>query len=408
MTIPQSAAMGVSALTVNPLRTFLSALGVVIGVAALVSVMSLGAGVADFAARQIAETTDLLGVSIAPSTTLSIDGQRVRRNDIIRFTADDAVSLRDAVHGESKMGLVAFGAAIATHGADTTPRGFSVTGNLPRHFADAEMTLVAGRTFQGPETGVVVLNRRAAALVAGDTIHPEASVGRRLVLNGHELTVIGVVTGGRHSATVYGAFVPLADAERTIAGPSTATFTILAPSIEQVDRIRREAEVWAASRFGPTWRERLTVGSNRERVEQAATAMHVFRLLMGSVAGISLLVGGVGIMNVLLAAVVERTREIGVRRAVGARRRDVLAQFLAESVFISTAGAAIGAVLGVAIAFAAAAVMRQQTGAPVSALVSADTMAISAGLAVAVGIGFGLYPAVRASRLTPLDALRHE
>lgn len=312
------------------------------------------------------------------------------------------------MNGESKLGLLAVGAAIATLEVDTTPRGFSVIATLPRHFADAEMTVVAGRTFQESETGVAVLNRRAADLIVGDTIHTHASVGRRLVLNGGEYTVIGVVTGGRHSAASYGAFVPLADAERAIAGQSTATFTILAPSIDQVDRLRREAEAWAASRYGATWSERLSVGSNRERVEQAATAMQVFRWLMGAVAAISLLVGGVGIMNVLLAAVVERTREIGVRRAVGARRRDVLAQFLAESVVISTAGAAIGAVLGVAIAYAAAAVMRQRTGAPVSALVSADTVAVSATLAVAVGIGFGLYPALRASRLTPLDALRHE
>lgn len=400
--------MGVTALTINPLRTFLSALGVVIGVAALVAVMSIGAGVADFAARQIAETTDLLGVTLVPSTTMSVDGQRVRRPDIIRFTADDAASLRDAVTGEAKLGLLAHGTALGGVDAEAPPRGFSVMGTLARHFTDAEMTVAAGRTYVEGDTGVVVLNMRAAGLIAGDTTRPDASLGRVLLLNGHRHRVIGVVRDGRQRESAYGAFVPLAEASRSITGEPAAALTIIAPSIDQVDRIRREAEAWAASRLGAAWRERLTVGSNRERVEQAATAMRVFRLLMGAVAAISLLVGGVGIMNVLLAAVVERTREIGIRRAVGARRRDVLAQFLAESVVISTAGAAIGAVLGIGLAFVATAVMRQQTGAPVSALVTSDTLALSAGLAVAVGIGFGLYPALRAARLTPLEALRHE
>lgn len=400
--------MGVSALRVNPLRTFLSALGVVIGVAALVSVMSIGAGVADFAARQIAETTDLLGITITPSTTMSIDGQRVRRTDIVQFTAEDAASLRDAITGEDKLGLIVQGSALAAIGADSAPRGFTVMGTLPRHFADAEMTLAAGRSYVESDTAVVVLNVRGAGVVSGDSSDHAAAIGRTLMLNGREHRVIGVVTGGRQPAGALAAFVPLSDASRSLANPPPAAFTIIAPSIEHVERIRREAESWAASRYGTAWGERLSVGSNRARAEQAATAMQVFRLLMGAIAGISLLVGGVGIMNVLLAAVVERTREIGIRRAVGARRRDVLAQFLAESVVISTAGASIGAVLGIAIAFVAAAVMRQQTGAPVSALVTADTLVISAALAVAVGICFGLYPALRASRLTPLEALRHE
>lgn len=408
MTLHRAAAMGIGALSSNPLRTLLSALGVVMGVAALVAVMSIGDGVAAFARQQIAETTDLLGISIVPSTTLTVDGQSVRRNDVVRFTADDAVSLADWVNGEDRLGLTAFGSALVAIEGMAAQRGFGVTATLARHFVDAGIDVMAGRTYRDSDTAVVVLNAAAAAVVAGDATNPASAVGRDVVLNGNPHRVIGVVTGGKQGPAPLGAFVPLADVDRAVTGQPAAFFTILAPSIDQVDRMRREAEAWAAARFGEDWKERLAVRSNRERVEQAATAMHVFRLLMGAIAGVSLLVGGVGIMNVLLAAVAERTREIGIRRAVGARRHDVLVQFLAESVAITSVGTAVGVALGLGIASVTAAVMRQRTGAPVEALVTLATITLAAGLAIMVGIGFGLYPAVRASRLTPLDALRHE
>ena len=156
------------------------------------------------------------------------------------------------------------------------------------------------------------------------------------------------------------------------------------------------------------WKERVNVVANSTRVEQLTQALLVFKILMGAITSVSLLVGGIGIMNVLLAAVVERTREIGIRKATGARNRDILVQFLAESVTITSVGAAIGVVLGLGIAFLAAAIMRMQTQAPVHAAVSVSTIVVAAVASIVVGITFGLYPALRASRLSPIDAIRHE
>jgi putative ABC transport system permease protein len=150
------------------------------------------------------------------------------------------------------------------------------------------------------------------------------------------------------------------------------------------------------------------VRTNQARVEQVATGMLVFKLLMGAITGVSLLVGGIGIMNVLLASVAERTREIGIRKAAGARDRDILVQFLAEAVTITGAGATVGVALGLAIAFLTAWIMRLQTNAPVHAAVTPGTILFAAGLSVLIGLVFGLYPALRAARLSPIDAIRHE
>jgi putative ABC transport system permease protein len=152
----------------------------------------------------------------------------------------------------------------------------------------------------------------------------------------------------------------------------------------------------------------VNISANSARVEQLTQALLVFKILMGAITGVSLLVGGIGIMNVLLASVAERTREIGIRKAAGARNRDILTQFLAEAVAITGAGAALGVLLGLGIAFLAAAIMRSQTQAPVHAAITASTVLVAAFASIFVGLTFGLYPALRASRLSPIDAIRHE
>lgn len=403
-----SLTVGLEALRANPLRTLLSTLGVVMGVAAMVSVLSIGDGVEAFAREQIEKTTDLLGISVAARTTTNVDGQFLRRPDAIQFTRADAASLFDAVQGETKTAMTTMGASLVQLDSAAAPRGFGMLGVLATHFTFAELPFIAGAPFADTDTAVVVLNARAAGVVARDSLAPAKALGATVVFNGNPHRVVGVVESGDNARAPLTAFVPVDDASRAMAGLRAPNIIFAAPAIEDVDRMRKEAETWLASRYGEKWKERVEVETNQARVQQVATGMLVFKLLMGAITGVSLLVGGIGIMNVLLAAVAERTREIGIRKAMGARNRDILVQFLSESVTITSFGAAIGVALGLGIAFLTAWIMRVQTKAPVEAAVTPGTILVVAGLSVAIGLTFGLYPARRAAGLSPIDAIRHE
>jgi len=253
----------------------------------------------------------------------------------------------------------------------------------------------------------VVLSSRAAGVVAGDTTNPAAAIGRTVTFRGNAHEVIGVLAAAEREELL-GAFVPVGDVARSLGERTVLSIQLAARQIEDVDSAFAHTKGWAEKRFGAKWNQEVNIVSRAGLVEQVATGMRIFKMLMAAITGVSLLVGGVGIMNVLLASVAERTREIGIRKAMGARNRDILVQFLAESVAITSFGAGIGVLLGLAIAFGVAAIMRLQTKAEVYAAVTLPTVSFAVVVSVLIGLVFGLYPARRAARLSPIDAIRHE
>ncbi len=409
----QSVAVGLASLRGNPLRTVLSTLGVVIGVAAVVAILSVGDGVEKLARERLGKTTALQIVTVSPITERWIDGHRITLDAWPLLSLPDLDSLAGRLPDGCRTMLVMEGTALLTDG-DGQERALTLTGiaTARSYTADAAIELVAGRRLTSAESRddrplVEITRSLAAALGAGAA--PDSLLSKVISLEQADFTVVGIRDGALDASL--GMVAPLPVAERGLRPhprPRPRRIHIEAPSIEAVDLVQASCEEWLAAFLGDSWGDQVQVQLNRYRVEQMQQAFLIFKLLMGSIAGISLLTGGIGIMNVLLAAVLERTREIGVRKAAGARRRDIVVQFLGEAVAITGVGCLLGLMLGLGAAYLVTAVMRMQTEAQVAAAFTWQTGVVALSLALVVGLGFGIYPAVRASRLSPIEAIRHE
>jgi putative ABC transport system permease protein len=405
-----SIAIGFETLRANPLRTTLSTLGIVIGAASLVAVLALGDGIERFGRQQIEQTTDLQSVVVQSRTTLMVDGRTYPIDNYPVFTAAIAESLLGAIPQAKGAAITLTGESpIGGPAVDST--SVLVAATLPNGAALFDMHFAAGRYFTAEEAGdnapVIVLSHGLAGRLMGGPA--ELALQQTVRLRGRGRTVIGVLAAmdGEKAGVVYVPIQGKEDAFVPTPSPRAPDLVLQARGVEDVPAVVRGAENWLAVQYGD-WRRLARVSSNLTRVAQASQAMWVFKMFMGAITGISLLVGGIGIMNVLLAAVTERTREIGIRKAIGARRIDVQLQFLAESVAISGLGSALGAGLGLGGAFGITAVIRAKSAAQVYAAFTWGTLTVSALAALLVGVVFGMYPAIRASRLSPIDAIRHE
>ena len=404
--------VGVDTLRANPLRTGLSTLGVVMGAASLAAVLSIGDGAEGFARARIAHE-GMHVVTIQARTSETVDGLRVPRLEYPAFSSLDADALASALSPRADVALVVEGTGLVQVGTPASRRAIRVVATGARGLTIHEMRIAVGRAFADAEVArgalvAVVSAGLAHALVDGPSAQ---AVGLTLPLGGHAFQVVGVLAPAEGPLQSLVAMVPSSVADAALVAsptPRVPELRVRARQLEDVAAVRDQVVAWVAGRDA-RWPDQTIIGATGEqRVRQVAQGILVFKILMGAVTAISLVVGGIGIMNVLLASVAERTREIGVRKAVGASRVAIVVQFLAESVAIAGAGSVLGVLLGLGGAFGATALARARTGAFIYAAVTWQTVVFSAVAAVAVGLGFGVYPALRAARLSPIDALRHE
>ena len=408
----ESARVGADSLRTNPTRTTLSTTGVIIGVAALVAAFSITDGVDLWARALIARESSVQDVSITPRTSTVVAGRTIPLSGYPVLTAEDAERAKSEVPGVAQYALTLTGSAPVEY---LDRRATALLTLSTASLADfTTLEVLGGRFFTPSEVThsapVIVLGHRLAEELAGgrDALW---LIGRAIKVSGRRREVVGVLAPPAIGPEPdLAAFAPIRGGE-SLLDPTpdhkVPTLRLKANSIEAVEALRTQVLNWLAEQYG-TRIEKLNVEVGTQRLENTRQAMLLTKLLLGLLAGLILAVGGIGIMNVLLAAVAERTREIGIRKAVGARRADIQTQFLVESVTVTGAGSVIGFVVGIILAQAGTAVFRLWSHAPIYPVMHMYTGLLAAGSAITVGLVFGTYPERRAAELSPVDAIARE
>ncbi len=388
----------------NVLRSVLTLLGIVIGVAAVIAMVTIGTGTTR---KVTAELTKLGSNMLIVRPGQNIFGPGGGGNEARSFQERDIAILRAGLGNVRALAPAAVKQVTAVHGPDNYST--SVTGTDAEFFTVQDWSFKSGRPFAAGE-----VRSGAAVCVIGETVRRELfggldPVGDRLRLANVTCEVIGLLAPKGQSA--FGSdqdntvIMPLRAFQRRIAGNNRiASIYISVASRDAIARVQSETEAMLRElrRVAPGTDDNFTVRDMTQIVSALTATSTVMTGLLGAVAAVSLLVGGIGIMNIMLVSVTERTREIGIRLAIGALGRQVLTQFLVEAIVLALFGGTIGIVVGLGLAGAASYAM----GVPFSADPRIAALAfVFSGI---IGVAFGFFPARRAARLDPIEALRHE
>lgn len=409
MNIGQAIVEAFDSLNSNRLRSLLTILGIVIGVGAVIAMLAVGAGAQSTITGSISGIGSNLLFVYKGNTTADVHNPR----DI---TIDDANALLDQYQAPSVEAV----APMVTGSVELTAGSEKSTTTLDGVTEDYQtvrnQTLTEG-SFISEDN---LLQRASVAVIGSDVAtklfdRTEGLVGESIRVNGQPFKVIGVLAskgGGSFGSEDNVVLVPLTTAQvRLLHSSSSSSVDVLMVQATSPDSIKQASDevsnILRTRHRTKAGEDDFTIFSQEDIAATAQTITGVLTIFLGGIAGISLLVGGIGIMNIMLVSVTERTREIGLRKALGATKRDILTQFLTESSMLSLFGGIVGIGLGWLIGFVVGRIAAA-SGTPFTPVVSWNAILLATVFSTAVGLFFGLYPANRASNLEPVEALRYQ
>ncbi len=409
MNIWSSARIAVRALRVNKLRSALTMLGIVIGVGAVITMVAVGSG----AQARVAEQIQSLGsnmIIVLPGN-ITFGGVRLGTGSQITITEDDAWAI------QREIPLVEVAAPSSRGGGQVVFGNLNwwttILGVTPEYFPARDWDVVQGRTINQEEVDgaskVVLVGQTVVKNLFGDT----DPIGQVIRVKKVPFTVVGVLDS--KGQTTWGQdqddqiLIPLSTAKRKVIGSPTNARAVgsISVKVREADTMKQAEEeirqlLRQRHRLQPHQDDDFWLRNLAEVLQSQEASSKVLTMLLAAIASVSLLVGGIGIMNIMLVSVTERTREIGLRMAVGARGRDILTQFLVEAVTLSLIGGVIGIGVGLTGSYTIAYLAEWRT------LLQPQAIILAFGFAAAVGIFFGFYPARKAAGLNPIEALRYE
>ena len=394
--------MAIRSLISHKLRTFLTALGIIIGVASVISMISIGEG----ARQQTLSTISKFGTNIITIKPGNKKSRHVSTGKV------DTLMLKDATFIEQNVPLITGVAAQVYRSAqlkfrnkntNTTVRG---TGKHYRRLANFEMQ--KGRYFNQQEINVAKRVCVLGATVVKNLFAEANPLGETIKVDGKNFMVIGM-TEPKGALSWFDPddqiFIPVSTAQKRVFGMNhIQSIDVQASKIEDLEVIKEDITQLLRIRHNiANGKENdFYVQNSSQWLNSWGDAAKTFTYLLGGIAAISLMVGGIGIMNIMLVSVTERTREIGIRKAIGAKKKEILEQFLIESVLISFLGGGAGVLLGIGISEIVSNIGEWET------IVSTQSILLAFGFSVGIGIFFGFYPANKAANMNPIEALRYE
>ena len=391
--ILQAVKMAWKSIASNKMRSFLTMLGIIIGVMSLVVLVSLASGTTDSVTDQISSMgSNLLTVNIQDDK-----GNPLKLSDISALTEEDEIEEAAPVSQ-----------ANTTASSTYSEEDATVYGTTGAYQNIQNLELAQGRFLKGTDvqnhTNVAVINAGLAKEVMGRM----DVVGESIKLDGMEYLIVGVLAADESDSSTtenYEAYIPYTSLIRLTdsVSPEVSTFCVSATSQDSLEDAQTVLERMMLERFGQD-EDAFTIRNQSTIMEAMENVTNTLALLLGGIAAISLLVGGIGIMNIMLVSVTERTREIGIRKAIGAGRGTIMLQFLIEALLISLIGCAIG----IFFSWGTLRIISGVGGEDANYALSVGVVWIAIVFSIGIGVIFGIYPAKKAADLDPIDALRYE